>query len=339
MNVLARHTYGVVVAGGDVPTPGVANTRIAGQVTGLGRRISALAVVGGTVWAAYGDYGANDGPIYPQRLDPDALAWTEDAFPMDTEESVVPIALADGRLIVAHRDPRGQSSAYSERSIAEEWSTQQISGDTPVHVFHMIEHDERLWACGARNAAAPATVWMSDDGGDTWAVSLSGASTDDAARFYTMAAVGDALLVQQGATDDVNRWTEADGWTIDTEHPAIVSVDGSSLPGFAWRDGWVMRADLGDWLIFVTDTDSQTLASGYGAVTADGRLHVAQATGHGAYAIFTYEETGPLDHTCRPAMFRLRDNETVTALVGIDNDTLIAGTSLSRAFALDISLA
>lgn len=339
MSALVRHTYAVLVASGAEPETGATNARMTAQGTEAGQRVSALAVVDGDVWAAYGDYGANDGPIHAQRLNPATLAWNEDAFAMQTEESVVPIEMVDGRLVVAHRDPVGASlDTYSERSTGGAWSSQQFTGadsEAPVHVFHMVEHEGVLWACGARDAATAATVWASDDGGATWAVSRSGSDPDS--RFYTMAVVGDALLVQEAAAEDVQRWTDADGWTVDAEHPAIVDSDGSSLPGFAWRDGWIMRADLGSWLIYVTDTDSQALASGQAAITPDGRLHVAQPTGHGAYGLSTYEATGALDAAFRPAMFRLRDGETVTALVGIDNDTLIAGTSLSRAFALDIS--
>ncbi len=332
--VLRRGTPVVAVADAPVPNPGPTNVRIVQQSAGLGRSVR-LVSIDGTLWASYGDYGANEGPIYPQRLAADLTSWIEDNFAMDTEESLPPIKLTDGRLIVGHKDPRGQSSAYSQRSVGGVWSTQQIEGDTPVHVFHMLEHAGRLWACGSRDAATPATVWMSDDDGDTWAVSLSGSSTEGNSRFYAMAIVDDALYTQEAAADPLHVWTAAEGW--EEGEGAIVLGLGSGDPGFAWRDGWVMIGDLSASALYFDGADATNLAAhsfSCAAAAPDDRLYVLLSTGHGSYRLATYEATGPLTPTLEPFTFRLRGGEYPTSLVVMDDGTLVIGTNQARIYDL-----
>jgi hypothetical protein len=335
--VLRRSAPVLAVADALVPGLGLTNARVVQQSPGIGRSIR-LVSIDGTLWGSYGDYGANEGPIYPQRLTAGLGSWVEDNFAMQTEESLPPIELADGRLIVGHKDPRGATSyGYSERPALGVWSSQEFAGavGTPVHVFHMLEHADRLWACGSRDAATPATVWMSDDGGDTWSVSLSGDSTDGGSRFYAMAAVGDALYTQEAAADPLHKWTAAEGW--EDVAGAIVLNNGAGDPGFAWRDGWVTIGDLSSWALYFDGTTTTNLAAnGFScaAVGPDGRLNVLLSTGRGSYRLATYETTGPLTPTLQPFTFRLRGTEYPTSLVVTDDGTLVIGTNQARIYML-----
>ena len=187
----------------------------AAQPTAVGRQILDLEVHDGKVWAGYGDYGANTGPITIASYDPTNPDGFAAATVVDTEAALNLRSLGD-ELVAPATDPR----RAADFAIGAPWEQ-----DRPVAATHVFDTatltGEDLWLVGSKGNDAVA--WRSLDDGATWDESLRvsppGDIDGDFSRFYFAATMGGALYVQAvshsrgaGASSmmfDGSTWSEA----------------------------------------------------------------------------------------------------------------------------------
>lgn len=280
------------------------------QATDAGKTITALSLIDGLVYAGYGDYDSNTGPIHVESVDAtDPVgAWT-DHVTVDTEQVSAIRPASSGRVFVPHLDPRQSGHAgYAERQANGTWVDRpgQIAATGAIHVFDMVEFAGRLWACGAAEVQptptsdGQAVVWHSTDNGATWVESFRDPHLDPVSRFYGFLIVGDALFVfnRMGLGSFV--WTVADDWQ--TAGVQVLPSDVEGGPGKAWADGWlapltVMVGPATNQLYYFDGTATATRiapgldvtawdVAGDGSLvvaTSDRRLHRASAAAPGTF--------------------------------------------------------
>lgn len=222
------------------------------QGTNAGKALTALAVIDSRVYAGYGDYDANTGPIHVESVSvSDPLgAWT-DHVTADTEQVDAISGASNARVFVPHLDPRtGGRAGYAERQTDGTWVDRPsvIAATGAIHVFDMAEHGGKLWACGAAEvqptptADGQAVVWCSTDNGATWIESLRDPHLDPFSRFYFLAPIGDTLYAHNRKGHTTFAWTEAGGWVTASLSLLPVGVDGA--PGEPWQDGYVIPSSV-----------------------------------------------------------------------------------------------
>jgi Ca2+-binding RTX toxin-like protein len=202
------------------------------QPTDRGRTLNFLKSWNGAIYAGYGDYDVNTGPIAitPFELSTDQFA-AQPALWADSEELQVFRSL-NGNLYAPSIDPR-IADDYSERWLAGPWAGRNV-----VDALHLYDMATRtggeLWMVGS--AGDNAVAWRSLDGGVTWSIALTvpPRNSADFARFYFAGLHQNALYVQ--AVDngggkhptskvfDGNDWSDGPdllpigGYGYDTEH-------------------------------------------------------------------------------------------------------------------------
>lgn len=194
----------------------------AAQSTARGRRIVDLQAFGGKIYAGYGDYEANTGPIAVSALTPGAGYAKE--FTADTE-ATYNFREIGGVLYAPSIDPR----VAADFSTNAPWSGHDTTD--AAHVFDMATtNGSDLWMVGSQDVDAVA--WRSLDGGATWTEELriAAVNSGEFSRFYFAGVLGGRLYVQafdsyQGAQAeakvfDGTRWSSA---------PPIVT---------SWYNGW-----------------------------------------------------------------------------------------------------
>ncbi len=171
------------------------------QPTVRGRTLNFLKHWNGAIYAGYGDYGTNTGPI---AITPFALSTgrfaAQPAFSANTEELQVFRAL-NGNLYAPSIDPRpGFGDDYFETPLTGPWTGRDV-GESPesLHVYDMAARTgSERWMVGS--AGENAVAWRSLDGGVTWSTALTvpprNSGVGDFARFYFAGAYQNALYVQ-----------------------------------------------------------------------------------------------------------------------------------------------
>jgi Ca2+-binding RTX toxin-like protein len=187
------------------------------QPTVRGRTLNFLKHWNGAIYAGYGDYGANTGPIAitPFALSTDRFA-AEPAFWADSEELSIFRAL-DGNLYAPSIDPR-IAEDYSETPPSGPWRALDVVEST--HVYDMATRTgSELWMVGS--AGDNAVAWRSLDGGVTWSTALTvpprNSGVGDFARFYFAGAYQNALYVQAvdyyGGKHPTSRVFDGNDWS------------------------------------------------------------------------------------------------------------------------------
>lgn len=263
----------------------------AGQPTAQGRQILDLEVHDGKVWAGYGDYGANTGPITLAAYDPTSGGDFAAATTVDTE-AIYNLRSVGDTLVAPATDPRRNA----DFALGDPWRQDRPLGAT--HVFDTTTlTGTDLWMVGSQGADAVA--WRSLDGGQTWTESLRQSPTSGAAndflRFYFAAPLDGTLYVQAvsyatGASTsskvfDGTRWSDGlsllsqggVGWkpqpfagglvygnTGQGKAGGIYFFDGRSVTtvGVGWdvevRDGTAFMLDLEGRILASTDASTWT---------------------------------------------------------------------------------
>jgi hypothetical protein len=168
------------------------------QPTVRGRTLNFLKHWNGAIYAGYGDYGANTGPIAitPFGLSTGQFA-AQPTFSANTEELQVFRDL-DGTLYAPSIDPRpGFGDDYFETPL-----TGPVTGRDVVESLHVYDIAARTgnerWIVGS--AGENAVAWRSLDRGVTWSTALTvpprNSGVGDFARFYFAGAYQNALYVQ-----------------------------------------------------------------------------------------------------------------------------------------------
>lgn len=183
----------------------------AAQPTNAGRQLSELQVHEGKVWAGYGDYAANTGPIELASVDPTSGEGFESSMTVDTE-AILNIRVLDDSVVAPATDPRAQA----DYAIGEPWLQARPLGAT--HVFDSASLGGDLWMVGSQGADAIA--WRSTDHGSSWNEELRVAPTsgrsNDFQRFYFAATLQGRLYVQavsySGGAADTSLVYEGGQW-------------------------------------------------------------------------------------------------------------------------------
>ena len=189
----------------------------ASQPTTTGRRIASLQEWNGKVYAGYGDWGANTGPIEVASTTTTGSGFAAE-YVLDTEAVEVIRPIGD-RLVIPHTDPR---SGASDFAFGTPWD--QRSGLGATHVFDATTlTGDDLWFVGSRGNQAIA--WRSTDDGSSWTDALVVDPTDPTsfARFQWVAVVGGRLYVQPwtGSSGNDNRSYVFDGTTWSRGKPLL----------------------------------------------------------------------------------------------------------------------
>jgi hypothetical protein len=297
--------------------------------------LNVLALIDGDIYAGYGDYTNNTGPIHIESVpSSDPLAEWTDHLAENTEQILVFRLLGDGRVFVPQADPHGASiGGYAERALDGTW-TDHSDAFTAQHVFGMAEVSGHLFACGAEGGNA--VVWETTDGGATWTESLRSETSDllveEFERFYMLAVVGDAIYVQSSYGLESYKWTVATGWLPDSAD-LVIGPKAAGAPGVIWRDGYVYpnytRIGPDPLSLYYFDGAARTLLTGDArgfSVADDGSLYVIESD----HRLRTFAPTGPLTPTTVGSVEQLGSEINCSLVVLPGREQALVGTDQSR---------
>lgn len=169
------------------PEPGVfelvgIHPDAAAQQTDFGQRLSALAAFNGKIYAGYGDWGANTGPVRLCPFDPKTDAFGPSLLSSPTE-AIDHFREIDGKLYAPDVDPlRSDPGGYAMATGGAVETWMHTAPLDATHVFDIVKFDGDLWMCGS--FGYDATVWRhTPETG--WVLSLSVPAGDGSLnRFY-----------------------------------------------------------------------------------------------------------------------------------------------------------
>lgn len=226
---------------------------------GAGSSIEDLAVKDGQVYAGYGDYDANVGPIAINSYDLGSGAATQ-RYLLDGEDAQA-IHVFDGNLYIPDTDSKLSWTApvgYATDASGA-WAYQNIAdGSGMEHVFDLAKVGQNIFVAGSMvNPDKPkygpyaelAVIKASHDGGKTWAIERTQASTDmnnGYDRYYWLGVAGgkvyaQATLDSQAAPLEVwagGTWTTAPHANINVFAPKTVSLGSKTLFPNGGQVGW-----------------------------------------------------------------------------------------------------
>lgn len=310
-------------------------TAAAEQASGVGQEIHRLAIFDGHLYAAYGDYDANTGPlnILSTPLGDPGVFTSEQA--LATEEIWTMRTLSE-KLYVPEIDPRGGDDAsagqYAVATASGAWTVHTNVTPTPEHVFAVAERDGSLWLSGAAydgelspGLGGVASVWRSDDDGATWTREIAQPSESGGLRVYALAPTTDGLLafasdhggpVTVWHRPDGGEWAEADP----TGYPDGVSEAVPFLDGALLLAGGYKVLAIG-----------QQMAATPGAGTPlDVLVTDVTVVGSHAYALGTDGTIWRGNGTTWTALFTLDAPTARSLAVTADETTVYLGTTDSR---------
>lgn len=191
----------------------------AAQSTATGRTINKLQIFNGKLYAGYGDWNANTGPIAinPFNLTTDQFEGSVISVPT---EAIQNWKIIDGKLYASTVDPTCSGNCPAGYVVGD--SDGNWSMHTPITAEHVLDiatlNGTDLWLFGAAGGAT-ATAWRSTDGGDTWnavQTMTNEPGGDNAERYYWGAALNGKMYMQSNygwynppiQLFDGNSWTE-----------------------------------------------------------------------------------------------------------------------------------
>ncbi len=303
------------------------------QSTAIGRSVATLFAWRGRLYAGYGDYGANTGPISISPYDPVTGEFTE-VWESDTEAIYNYRAIGD-QLYAPAIDRRSRA----DYAAGEPWSDH--GSIVTTHAYDIVTVDgSDLWLVGSKGYAAAA--WRSTDGGDTWqqelAVEALSGEAEDFARFYFAGAFDGRLYLQAidypGGQHPSSLVYESGSWS---EGPDLLVGLGTG-----WRP-----VEFADWLVYSSSQTVGTLLAFDGQAptilidwyvydtATDGRLfyvlawHVDASTGaRGALSIL---RTADLWHWYEMAPYAPDDSSSLAVM----GEEIYLGTEYADLWRLD----
>ncbi len=167
-----------------------------GSVTG--KQLLTLFPWNGKIYAGYGDYGNNTGPIPIYAFHPDSMAfiheWTANT------EAIYNYRALNGMLYAPAIDRKsyGMPGDYTKMDSSGIWADYNF-GSNSTHTFDAISmNDSVLFMMGSQDTKA--TVWRSINNGQTWNKILTDTAISgiagDFARFYFGGVLDGKLYVQ-----------------------------------------------------------------------------------------------------------------------------------------------
>lgn len=182
------HTHADVITYSEVAE----HPQAAAQSTATGKRLHDIAVFNGKVYAGYGDWSENTGPIAVNPLDLATDTFTGSEISTPTEAIAVWREI-DDKLYAPFHDPEGSHDGGF--AYGEPWAIKQTVEDA-VHTFDITTLDGNdLWTVGSKTGVG-AAVWHSEDGGDTWTVEQTEENDNLNGRYYWIVAFDGKIFVQ-----------------------------------------------------------------------------------------------------------------------------------------------
>lgn len=164
----------------------------AAEETEDGRTLHDLAVLDGRIYAGYGDWDQNTGPVVinPFEVASGRFTGAVHEVPSDAVDTV---KVLDGRVWALTTDPvAGESNGGA--ATGPPWRNETDARAT--HVFDIASFDGSIYLAGS--LGTDAVVWRAD--GDGWTVVHRSAKPDGSAnRFYWIGVAGGRLVVADGA--------------------------------------------------------------------------------------------------------------------------------------------
>lgn len=180
--------------------------------TSTGRQLKSLTAWNGKIYAGYGDYNKNTGPVSFTPFDPTSNTFAATPEHTADTESVEIWRNIGDKLYAVHVDPKSHNgAAYSVGDTSSGkavWSNHLLP--TMTHVFGLTQGStpSELFISGSLDEGVStnevAKVYRSVDGGATWTESLSVPSRGGFNRMYFVAKLGDKIYAQNLSTADFN---------------------------------------------------------------------------------------------------------------------------------------
>lgn len=181
------------------------------QPTTVGKTLRDLAVKDGRLYAGYGDYGVNTGPIHINPFNLGTHTFEGSALSVPTEAISI-YREVNGVLMAPMTDPKAaftDNTGYAERLPDGNWVNREHA--PLIHVFDVATLDGNdLWMVGSSQeddgvTRRGATAYRSTDGDTTWQIAQTDANANPATResnrYYWIAELNGKLYMQaEGVT-------------------------------------------------------------------------------------------------------------------------------------------
>lgn len=198
----------------DVP---VAST----QSTSQGKSIVDLSISENELYAGYGDYSANTGPMHITSMNINTYEWSDHLTAPNEQLSVW--KEINGKLYTPYTDPRLNWTSKVGYSTNASGVWENVETTPFIHVYDVATSDGNdIWLSGSvsdeQGNPAGAAVKRSVDGGNTWTTELTARSDDDQQlaqefdRFYWLGSAGGkiyakAQIVSTSGADALKVWS------------------------------------------------------------------------------------------------------------------------------------
>lgn len=209
----------------------------AAQSTPYGQTIHKLEFLSGKLYAGYGDYHTNTGPIVINPFNLTSSSFEGSQLSVPTEE-ISQWRVLNGKLYAPYIDPQGGPITTGGYASGTPWANHTVIPDAE-HGYDMATlTGTDLWIAGAGldTGVESAVVWRSTDGGSTWNIVRSDTTSPTPQgneRYYWLAVLGGKMYMQANnvipATPvrifDGTSWTSGTTETIAPSESRVVVFD------------------------------------------------------------------------------------------------------------------
>ena len=215
------------------------------QSSSFGKTLHKLEVQGDNIYAGYGDYGDNTGPIELNPFNIATKEFTGSLLQVSTEQ-ISQIRSINDKLYAPTIDPHGCYNCAAGFAVGPPWSS--VANVDALHIFDVATlTNNDLWMVGSADVAGgSATLWHSTDDGANWQIAKA-ESGNGANRYYWVATLNNKLYVQDGGFPgspvrifDGNSWTDGTTDQISPPDGRVVVFDNhivSTQDGLSAFDG------------------------------------------------------------------------------------------------------
>jgi hypothetical protein len=188
-----------------------------------GRALKSLTAWNGKIYAGYGDWDKNSGPVSLTAFDPATNTFAATAEHVSDTESIDNTQVINNKLYMLHVDPKSHNGAAFTQGNASTSVTgstwANVSKPTMTHVFGITPgfSANEVFISGQLDEGSStnevAKVYRSTDGGATWSESLSVPSRGGFNRMMFISKLGDKIYAQSLSMTDFNgSGFEAKAW-------------------------------------------------------------------------------------------------------------------------------
>ncbi len=249
--------------------------------TSTGRQLKSLIGWNGKIYAGYGDYDKNTGPVALKPFDPVSNTFASTSEHIADTQSVEIMRTIGDKIYVLHADPGSHDGpAYSVGDTSTGKAVwKNMTNITMTHVYGITSGSSpsELFLAGQLDEGSAynevAKVYRSTDGGATWTESLSVRSRGGYNRMMFVAKLGDKIYAQNLSTADFNgaqpqtqawvfggsSWSKAtpiaqtynpyDGTEFMGKILAKSSTEGGSLLAYDGRSTYTLRSNVRDYKV------------------------------------------------------------------------------------------